>query len=89
MYADAASALAAYQASRQDLITQDRALRADHQRSWSDKERRVDELIRGIRADEAKTIWSRDYANIPHPFPGMEFLTGQSIQTICPSVLRD
>ncbi|EEB91591.1 hypothetical protein MPER_10026, partial [Moniliophthora perniciosa FA553] len=32
-----------------------------------------------IRDLEANSIWIADYSSIPHPFPGMEFLTGRNI----------
>jgi adenosine deaminase CECR1 len=37
---------------------------------------KADQVVRKIRAAEAKSIWGADYDSVPHPFPGMEFLTG-------------
>lgn len=75
-----ASDLAQYEADRRELILQDRALRADHVRDdLSQAEINADAALRNIRAAEAATIWSAEYPTIPHPFPGMEFLTGQSL----------
>jgi len=67
-----------YLAERASLIEQDRALRreflATNQRS--DDEVEADKIVRRIRAFEAGTIWKEEHPSIPHPFPGMEFLTG-------------
>ncbi|KAK7467373.1 hypothetical protein VKT23_004430 [Stygiomarasmius scandens] len=71
-----------YLKQREELINHDRALRADHKRDpLSPAETIADQFIRKLRATEASTIWSADYPSIPHPFPGMEFLTGRSIIT--------
>jgi adenosine deaminase CECR1 len=70
--------LAKYEAERADLINRDRSLRGDHVRSsFSTSEAKADKVVREIRAEEASSIWSTEYASIPHPFPGMEFLTGR------------
>ncbi|KAG7445036.1 Metallo-dependent hydrolase [Guyanagaster necrorhizus] len=73
--------LAEYQAKRKELISRDRSLRLDvlDQDNLSTLEIQADHLIRSIRAAEAESVWSVDYPSIPHPFPGMEFLTGRSI----------
>ncbi|KAF5389871.1 hypothetical protein D9757_003578 [Collybiopsis confluens] len=72
------SSLSDYQTRRQDLILADRALRADHKTGQlSELEAQADKVIRDLRAAEAESIWSREYEGIPHPFPGMEFLTGK------------
>ena len=72
------SLLAEYQAQRASLIDNDRSLRREnltvHLRS--DKELEADRIVRKIRAKEAETIWKEEHPSIPHPFPGMEFLTG-------------
>ena len=66
-----------YNAQREELIKSDRALRRDHQvADLSTVEVEADQIIRKIRAAEANSIWNLDYPSIPHPFPGMEFLTG-------------
>ncbi|KAJ3801503.1 hypothetical protein GGU11DRAFT_769377 [Lentinula aff. detonsa] len=72
--------LAEYEANRKDLILADRAQRADHKKGQLSKlEDLADKVIRQVRAAEAASIWSLEYEGIPHPFPGMEFLTGRSI----------
>ncbi|THU77915.1 adenosine deaminase-related growth [Dendrothele bispora CBS 962.96] len=71
---------AGYMKRREELIALDRALRADHIRDpLSPTEAKADNVIRELRTKEASTIWNADYPSIPHPFPGMEFLTGRSI----------
>ena len=55
-------------------------MRADHKKGQlSELEIQADRVIRDIRAAEAASIWNREYEGIPHPFPGMEFLTGIKI----------
>ena len=70
-----------YQSLRSALIDEDRSLRREFLPSnmnlRTDKEIEADRIVRRIRALEAETIWKQDYPSIPHPFPGMEFLTGQ------------
>ncbi|KAG7092704.1 hypothetical protein E1B28_009034 [Marasmius oreades] len=74
------TALEQYKIQREELIKLDRSLRRDHQvTSLSAAEAEADQIIRKIRAAEATSIWSLDYPSIPHPFPGMEFLTGREI----------
>ncbi len=70
-----------YLKSRDALITEDRSLRRDHQAASirSSLEIKADEIVRKIRAEEASTIWKEDHPEIPHPFPGMEFLTGEQM----------
>ncbi|KIM48764.1 hypothetical protein M413DRAFT_15077 [Hebeloma cylindrosporum] len=73
--------LSDYQTRRASLIDEDRSLRREFisSRLRSAKEIEADKIVRKIRALEAETIWQQDYPSIPHPFPGMEFLTGKSI----------
>lgn len=71
--------LAAYQEERAALIHEDRCLRRDTQMKHSDAEVKADQIIRDIRKAEASTIWMQEHESIPHPFPGMEFLTGRNI----------
>lgn len=72
------SELAKYQADRAALVASDRSLRHDHIRSTlSTIEAKADAVVRKIRAEEASSIWSAQYPDVPHPFPGMEFLTGE------------
>jgi adenosine deaminase CECR1 len=67
-----------YQAERIDLIQKDRALRIDYARTnLTSSEAKADQIVRSIRAAEASSIWSVEHDSIPHPFPGMEFLTGK------------
>ncbi|KAK1217396.1 hypothetical protein PQX77_019936 [Marasmius sp. AFHP31] len=76
----ATTQLEQYNAQREELIKSDRALRRDHQvASLSAVEIEADQIIRKIRAAEANSIWNLDYPSVPHPFPGMEFLTGREI----------
>ena len=72
------SSIADYEAQRALLIDDDRSLRREFLRIElrSDKEKEADNILRAIRASEAATIWKEDHPSIPHPFPGMEFLTG-------------
>ncbi|KAJ7579114.1 hypothetical protein C8J56DRAFT_336847 [Mycena floridula] len=73
--------LAQYESQRNELIQQDRSLRADHSANLqiSETELAADKIVRQIRAEESASIWAADYLDVPHPFPGMEFLTGKSI----------
>ena len=71
-----------YLSKRDQLILEDRALRPDHTTSHvlTPDERRADEIIRNIRAEEADTVWSLDRKSChlhgsQQMFPGMEFLT--------------
>lgn len=75
------SMLAEYQAQRVALIKQDRALRPDHSNAdkYTTAELKADDLLRKLRAAEASSVWASEHENIPHPFPGMEFLTGTPI----------
>jgi len=75
----ASCSLSEYESQRASLIDEDRSLRREfsvYASLKSDKEVEADRIVRKIRALEAETIWKDDYPNIPHPFPGMEFLTG-------------
>ncbi|KAG6872014.1 hypothetical protein C0993_002505, partial [Termitomyces sp. T159_Od127] len=64
----------AYKSARAALIEGDRSLRRDRQQR-TEAEVRADRVVRAIRTEEASTIWNKEHASIPHPFPGMEFLT--------------
>lgn len=77
------TSLADYEAARNELILQDRSLRADHNRSLnlSEAEIAADSFVRSIRQSEEASVWSAEYHDITHPFPGMEFLTGRRIIT--------
>lgn len=67
-----------YHRERAQLIADDRAFRIDAVNGdrFSDTARRADEIVRRIRKEEAKSIWAVEHDEVPHPFPGMEFLTG-------------
>ena len=71
-------ALEAYMTSRADLIAEERSRRRDstYATNFSTAEKQADIIIRQIRKEEADTIWNAEHENIPHVFPGMEFLTG-------------
>jgi adenosine deaminase CECR1 len=70
------SDLAEYQERRAALISDDRSYRRDLQATISSAEVKAEQVVRDIRALEASTIWKQEHASVPHPFPGMEFLTG-------------
>ncbi|CAA7271498.1 unnamed protein product [Cyclocybe aegerita] len=74
-------ALAQYKSQRAALIAEDRSHRREFRRTnlRSEQEIEADSIVRRIRAAEAETIWKEDHSSIPHPFPGMEFLTGKAI----------
>jgi hypothetical protein len=67
-----------YNRKRTQLIADDRALRVDTVNGdrFSEKSRQADAILRRIREEEAKSIWAVEHEDVPHPFPGMEFLTG-------------
>lgn len=67
-----------YLQDRTNLINEDRALRTDCDiaKHFSSAELRADRVVRAIRAKEAQTLWGVEHEDVPHPFPGMEFLTG-------------
>lgn len=68
-----------YRVKRDAFIHDDRSLRRENVRlaALSVKEKQADEIIRRIRTVEETKVWKQDYADVPHPFPGMEFLTGE------------
>ncbi|KAG2020049.1 adenosine deaminase [Coprinopsis cinerea AmutBmut pab1-1] len=79
--------LESYRAAREALINADRALRRDrlpltttiNSLGPGDLETKADAILRRIRQEEADTIWTEVHPSIPHPFPGMEFLTGTDV----------
>ncbi|KAG2116595.1 Metallo-dependent hydrolase [Suillus discolor] len=72
--------LADYLQRREKLIAEDRALRIDHVRAnYSAAEIKADKVVRSIRAKEAVSVWGVDHEDIPHPYPGMEFLNAKEI----------
>lgn len=68
-----------YFRERNKLIDADRALRRDqlYLQSRSLLEKEADEIVRRIRTEEAESVWKEEHLDVPHPFPGMEFLTGE------------
>lgn len=74
------SSFSDYQSQRSSLINDDRSLRREYLPSnlklISVKEAEADRIVRRIRSQEAETIWREENTSVPHPFPGMEFLTG-------------
>ncbi|KAF8969728.1 hypothetical protein BDZ97DRAFT_1794869 [Flammula alnicola] len=81
MSSPSSASISDFQAQRTALIENDRSLRREYlpTNKRSDKEIEADKIVRRIRALEADTIWKEEHPSIPHPFPGMEFLTGKSI----------
>ncbi|KAF9564345.1 Metallo-dependent hydrolase [Agrocybe pediades] len=75
------SAMDDFLSARTSLIQEDRSLRREFLSTnlRSDKEVEADKIVRKIRAHEAATIWTEELPSVPHPFPGMEFLTGKPI----------
>lgn len=73
------SSLTEYDKQRLSFITDGLSLRRETLTAdlRTDQEVEADKVVRKIRAMEAETIWKADYPSIPHPFPGMEFLTGK------------
>ncbi|KAM5538028.1 hypothetical protein V8D89_008225 [Ganoderma adspersum] len=73
---------AEYLAERERLIAEDRQLRVDAlaQAQATDAERKADEIVRKLRAEENETVWGPNAPPIPgslHLFPGMGFLTAR------------
>lgn len=74
------SDLAKHEKDRAALISEDRSLRGDHANAAiTPTEIKADALVRELRDAEAVSVWAAEYDDIPHPFPGMEFLTGRNI----------
>ncbi|KAH7908872.1 Metallo-dependent hydrolase [Hygrophoropsis aurantiaca] len=75
------SSLDEYSTNRAALIAEDRALRVDHARAatHTTAELQADAIVRRIRKEEEEAIWAKEHDDVPHPFPGMEFLTGKHI----------
>ena len=72
-------ALEAYRVSKAELLSTERSLRRDF-RYWTNldaTEKQAEALVRRIRTEEAGSIWGGKHDDIPHLFPGMEFLTGK------------
>ena len=72
--------LADYLQRREKLIAEDRALRVDRVRAHhTAAELKADEVVRAIRTREAVSVWGVDGKDVPHPYPGMEFLNGRML----------
>ncbi|OAX42292.1 Metallo-dependent hydrolase [Rhizopogon vinicolor AM-OR11-026] len=72
--------LADYLQRREKLIAEDRALRVDRVRAHhTAAELKADEVVRAIRTREAVSVWGVEGKDIPHPYPGMEFLNGRML----------
>ena len=73
--------LGGYLDDRAKLIKQDRALRVDAVKldNLTPTEAAAEEIVRGMRAEEAVSVWGAEHEGIEHPFPGMEFLTSRSV----------
>jgi len=65
-----------YFSRRATLIQEDRSLRRENVllRSLTEKESVADEIVRRIRAEEEVSVWGVQHDELPHIFPGMEFL---------------
>lgn len=70
-----------YLQRRANLIKEDRALRKDYVRTYNAAEQKADEVVRCIRAKEAVTVWGNKHGDVPHQYPGMEFLNGTMLAT--------
>lgn len=73
---------AEYLAERERLIAEDRQWRVDALAlgQATDAERKADEIVRKLRAEENETVWGPNAPPIPgslHLFPGMGFLTAR------------
>ncbi|KAJ8581397.1 Metallo-dependent hydrolase [Rhizopogon salebrosus TDB-379] len=72
--------LADYLQRREKLIAEDRALRVDHVRAnYTAAELKADDVVRAIRTREADSVWGVEREDVPHPYPGMEFLNAKDI----------
>ena len=78
---------------REQLIALDRAGRVDHGGRAVQYDRIADDadsIVRDIRAEEALSIWGPDSNaaqhadDATHVFPGMGFLTGESVVSRAP-----
>ena len=73
-----------YLATRKALIYEDRSLRRDLKllQTATEDELKADELIRVIRAEEDKTIWSVEHEDVANTFAGMQFLSGMCAKVL-------
>ena len=72
------SILNEYLEKRKALVDKDVSLRQDRAKyaSMNEVERAAEEIVRRIRKEEALRVWSHEQ----DLFPGMAFLTGESLQ---------
>jgi adenosine deaminase CECR1 len=70
-----------YLEQRTQLIREDRALRVDATKleQLTPAETQAEHIVRKIRKEENISVWGGEHDDIPHPFPGMEFLTARSL----------
>jgi adenosine deaminase CECR1 len=70
-----------YLQQRAQLIREDRALRVDTAKleQLTPTEAQAEYIVRKIRNEENISVWGGEHDDIPHPFPGMEFLTARSL----------
>jgi adenosine deaminase CECR1 len=70
-----------YFSRRVALIQEDRSLRRENDLllSLTANESAADKIVRRIRAKEEVSVWGVEHDEVPHIFPGMEFL-----MCICP-----
>jgi adenosine deaminase CECR1 len=70
-----------YFSRRVALIQEDRSLRRENDLllSLTANESAADKIVRRIRAEEEVSVWGVEHDEVPHIFPGMEFL-----MCICP-----
>ncbi|GJJ12129.1 hypothetical protein Clacol_006370 [Clathrus columnatus] len=66
-----------YWSARHELITKDRSLQRDYTsyQNLQSSAKKAEEIIRQLRHHELSTVWTGTHEEIPHLFPGMEFLT--------------
>ncbi|KAG8933533.1 hypothetical protein FRC02_011644 [Tulasnella sp. 418] len=81
------SLVAEHKLARTRLISAERSLRYDHQDRYVSSLRptnepqlleQADSILRKLRKVESETVWSVETEQVPHIFPGMEFLTAKS-----------
>jgi hypothetical protein len=65
-----------YFSRRAALIQEDKHLRRENNllQSLTENELAADKMVRRIRSEEAASIWGVKHDELPHIFPGMEFL---------------
>ncbi|KAI5124292.1 hypothetical protein M0805_008900 [Coniferiporia weirii] len=75
------SASESYLSARASLIAEDLSLRHDSSlvKTASADELKAEEIIKAIKTEEAKTIWSVEHEGVTNIFPGMEFLSAKHL----------